>query len=136
MEKKVIIKIGDTVKLITTSKGHRFVHISVNQEGVVRELNRNGTIRAVEFNDWGVFDFGIQGLKAFCEYELLQSKQVTVEVKTPSSKPKLFESKKPKVNVSFKKPISKPRKQKRVVKETRQEFSKKELQSLLNRLRG
>jgi hypothetical protein len=70
------------------------------------------------------------------EYELLQSKQVTVEVKTPSSKPKLFESKKPKVNVSFKKPIPKPRKQKRVVKETRQEFSKKELQSLLNRLRG
>ena len=26
------------------------------------------------------------------EYELLQSKQVTVEVKTPSGKPKLFES--------------------------------------------
>ena len=70
------------------------------------------------------------------EYELLQSKQVTVEVKTPSSKPKLFESKKPKVNVSFKKPIPQPRKQKRVVKETRKEFSKRELQSLLNRLRG
>ena len=69
------------------------------------------------------------------EYELLQSKQVTVEVKTPS-KPKLFESKKPKVNVSFKKPIPQPRKQKRVVKETRKEFSKRELQSLLNRLRG
>jgi hypothetical protein len=70
------------------------------------------------------------------EYELLQSKQVTVEVKTPSSKPKLFESKKPKVNVSFKKPISQPRKQKRVVKESKKEFSKRELQSLLNRLRG
>jgi len=70
------------------------------------------------------------------EYELLQSKQVTVEVKTPSSKPKLFESKKPKVNVSFKKPISQPRKQKRVVKETRNEFSKRELQSLLKRLRS
>ena len=69
------------------------------------------------------------------EYELLQSKQVTVEVKTPS-KPKLFESKKPKVNVSFKKPIPQPRKHKRVVKETKKEFSKKELQSLLNRLRG
>jgi len=61
------------------------------------------------------------------EYELLQSKQVTVEVKTPSSKPKLFESKKP---------IPQPRKQKRVIKETRKEFSKRELQSLLNRLRG
>jgi hypothetical protein len=70
------------------------------------------------------------------EYELLQSKQVTVEVKTPSGKPKLFESKKPKVNVSFKKPVTQPRKQKRVVKETKNEFSKKELQSLLNRLRG
>jgi len=70
------------------------------------------------------------------EYELLQSKQVTVEVKTPSSKPKLFESKKPKVNVSFKKPISQPRKQKRVVKESKKEFSKRELQSLLKRLRG
>ena len=70
------------------------------------------------------------------EYELLQSKQVTVEVKTPSNKPKLFESKKPKVNVSFKKPISQPRKQKRVVKESKKEFSKRELQSLLKRLRG
>ena len=60
------------------------------------------------------------------EYELLQSKQVTVEVKTPS-KPKLFESKKP---------IPQPRKQKRVVKETKKEFSKSQLQSLLKRLRG
>ena len=71
------------------------------------------------------------------EYELLQSKQVTVEVKTPTQdKSKLFESKKPKVNVSIKKPIPQPRKKKRVVKETRKEFSKRELQSLLNRLRG
>lgn len=71
------------------------------------------------------------------EYELSQSKQVTVEVKTPNNKPKLFESNKPKVNVSFKKPVTqKPRKQKRVVKETKREYSKSELQSLLNRLRG
>jgi hypothetical protein len=71
------------------------------------------------------------------EYELSQSKQVTVEVKTPNSKPKLFESNKPKVNVSFKKPIpQKPRKQKRVVKENKREYSKSELQSLLKRLRS
>jgi len=70
------------------------------------------------------------------EYELSQSKQVTVEVKTPSGKSKLFENNKPKVNVSFKKPKPTPRKQKRVVKETKKEFSKGELQSLLNRLRG
>lgn len=71
------------------------------------------------------------------EYELSQSKQVTVEVKAPNSKPKLFESNKPKVNVSFKKPIpQKPRKQKRVVKENKREYSKSELQSLLKRLRS
>tara|TARA_R110000787_G_scaffold236138_2_gene342826 strand:+ start:387 stop:851 length:465 start_codon:yes stop_codon:yes gene_type:complete len=70
------------------------------------------------------------------EYELSQSKKVTVEVKSPNNKPKLVENKKPKVNISFKKPTSQPKKQKRVVKETKREYSKSELQSLLKRLRG
>ena len=73
------------------------------------------------------------------EYELQQSKKVTVEVKTPNqNKPKLFESNKPKINVSFKNnKTQKRRPTKKVVKEnTSREFSKKDLTALLNRLRG
>jgi len=73
------------------------------------------------------------------EYELKQSKKVTVEVKTPTqNKSKLFESNKPKINVTFKDP--KPLKRqttKKVVKESKsKEFSKKDLTALLKRLRG
>ncbi len=73
------------------------------------------------------------------EYELKQSKKVTVEVKTPTQdKSKLFESNKPKINVTFKDP--KPLKRqttKKVVRESKsREFSKKDLTALLNRLRG
>ena len=61
-----------------------------------------------------------------------------VEVKTPSSKSKLFESNKPKINVTFKNPKplnTKPRK--KVVSENKsREFSKKDLTALLKRLRG
>ena len=73
------------------------------------------------------------------EYELQQSKKVTVEVKTPNqNKPKLFESNKPKINVSFKNnKTQKRRPTKKVVKENKsREFSKKDLTALLNRLRG
>ena len=73
------------------------------------------------------------------EYQLKQSKKVTVEVKTPSqSKSKLFESNKPKINVTFKnpKPLNRQTK-KRVVKENKsREFTKKDLTALLKRLRG
>jgi hypothetical protein len=73
------------------------------------------------------------------EYNLQQSKKVTVEVKTPNqSKSKLFESNKPKINVTFKdpKPLKKQMK-KRVVKESKsKEFTKKDLTELLKRLRG
>ena len=67
------------------------------------------------------------------------SKKVTVEVKTPNqNKPKLFESNKPKINVSFKNnKTQKRRPTKKVVKENKsREFSKKDLTTLLNRLRG
>ena len=73
------------------------------------------------------------------EYELKQSKKVTVEVKTPNQdKPKLFESNKPRINVSFKNATpTKERTRKKVVKENKsKEFSKKDLTALLNRLRG
>ena len=73
------------------------------------------------------------------DYELKQSKKVTVEVKTPNkSKSKLFESNKPKINVTFKDPQPLNRKpRKKVVSENKaREFSKKDLTALLKRLRG
>ena len=72
------------------------------------------------------------------DYELTQSKKVTVEVKNPTEKPKLFESNKPKVNVTFKKPIKKQKVSRKTVSESKSKstFTNKDLEKLLKRLRG
>ena len=70
------------------------------------------------------------------DYELLQSKKVTVEVKNPNKKSPIIENTKPKMKVNFKteKPIR--RVTKKVVSESPREFSKRDLKNLLNRLKG
>jgi hypothetical protein len=72
-------------------------------------------------------------------YELLQSKKVTVEVKTPTNKSRIVENTKPTIKVNFKKeqPIKKVTKKvtKKVVSESPTEFSKRDLTNLLKRLK-
>jgi len=69
------------------------------------------------------------------DYELLQSKKVTVEVKTPTRKDTIMENIKPKIKVNFKKEQPKKRVTKKVVSESPREFSKRDLTNLLKRLK-
>ena len=68
-------------------------------------------------------------------YELLQSKKVTVEVKTPTNKPRIMENIKPKIKVNFKTEQPKRKVTKKVVSESPTEFSKRDLTNLLKRLK-
>lgn len=69
------------------------------------------------------------------EYELTQSKKVTVEVKNPSEKRTINETRKPKMNVSIKN--QQPTKTKKVVNENKKsDITKKDLQRLLRKFRG
>ena len=68
-------------------------------------------------------------------YELLQSKKVTVEVKTPVKKSTIMENIKPKIKVNFKTKQPKRRVTKKVVSESPTEFSKRDLQNLIKRLK-
>ena len=69
------------------------------------------------------------------EYKLKQSRKVTVEVKSPSDKNILYESNKPKVNVTFKN--NPPKTTKKIVSETKTtQLSKEDLRRLLRKFRG